>query len=58
MVGGVVMQNTNNTITEYLPVYTKEEILKELEVSRMQAANGQVQDFDEALDEICQQFDI
>lgn len=58
MVGGTIMQKTNNTITEYLPVYTKEEILRELEISRMQAVNGMVQDFDETLDEICQEFDI
>ena len=58
MVGGAVMQNVDDTIMNYLPMYTKEELLRELDLSRMQAENGQVQDFDEALDEICRELDI
>lgn len=56
MVGGTVMQKVDGL--SFLPILTKEEILKELEISRMQAERGQVQDFDEALDEICEELDI
>ena len=56
MVGGSIMQKVDEV--SFLPVYTKEELLRELEISRMQAENGQVQEFDEALDEICGELDI
>lgn len=58
MVGGAIMQNVDDAIMEYLPVYTKEELLAELAISREQARNGLVQDFDEALDEICKELGI
>lgn len=58
MVGGALMQNVDDTVMAYLPIYTKEELLRELELSRKQAENGQVQDFDEALDEICKELGI
>lgn len=52
MVGGAIMQNVDDAIMEYLPVYTKEELLRELDLSRKQAENGQCMDMDTALDEI------
>ena len=58
MVGGALMQKVDDAFMAYLPIYTKEELLRELEVSRKQAENGQVQDFDEALDEICKELGI
>lgn len=58
MVGGALMQNVDDAVMAYLPIYTKEELLRELELSRKQAENGQVQDFDEALDEICKELGI
>lgn len=36
----------------FLTIMTKEQILKELEISRKQTENGQYQDFDATLDEI------
>lgn len=42
----------------FLPALSKDEILKELELSRIQAATGQLQDFDDALDEICMELDL
>ena len=56
MVGGAMMQKVDEI--SFLPILTKEEILRELEISRMQADKGQVQDFDEALDEICREFEV
>lgn len=58
MVGGAIMQNVDEDIEKYFPVYTKEELLAELAISREQAGNGQVRDFDEALDEICKKLGI
>lgn len=58
MVEGAIMQNVDDAIMEYLPVYTKEEIFEILAISREQAKNGQVRDFDEALDEICKELGI
>lgn len=58
MVGGALMQKVDNAVVACLPIYTKEELLRELELSRKQAENGQVQDFDEALDEICKELGI
>ncbi len=58
MVGGTIMQNVDDAIMEYLPVYTKEEIFEMLAISREQAKSGQVRDFDEALDEICKKLGI
>lgn len=56
MVGGAIMQKFDEA--SFLPLLSREEILEKLEISRMQAANGQVQDFEEALDEICRELDI
>ena len=58
MVGGVIMQSVDDKFFEYFPIYTKEEILEQLAISREQARNGQVRDFDEALDEICKNLGI
>ena len=58
MVGGALMQNVDSTFINYLPVYTKEELLQELEISRKQIENGEGQDFDEALDEICKELGL
>ena len=58
MVEGAIMQNVDKDFEKYFPVYTKEELLEELAISREQARNGQVRDFDEALDEICKELGI
>ena len=42
----------------FLTIKTKEQILKELEISRKQAENGQYQDFDTVLDEVCQELGV
>lgn len=58
MVEGAIMQNVDKDFEKYFPVYTKEELLAELAISREQARKGQVRDFDEALDEICKKLGI
>ncbi len=56
MVGGAIMEKIEDV--GFFTIKTKEQILKELEISRKQAENGQYQDFDTALDEICQELGI
>ena len=52
MVGGALMQKIDNIGIACLPIFTKEELLKELEISRIQIENGEGQDMVTALDEI------
>ena len=56
MAGGAVMEKYNEV--SFFAVKTKEQIIRELEISEQQVKNGQYQDFDAALDEICKELDI
>ena len=58
MVGGTLMQNINDSIVAYLPVYTKEEVFEILAKSRKQIENGEGQNMEDALDEIRKEFEI
>ena len=58
MVGGALMQNFNDSMVAYLPVYTKEEIFEILAKSRKQIENGEGQSVEDALDEIRKEFEI
>ena len=52
MVGGAVMQNYDDVIMSYIPLYTKEEVYELLSKSRKQIENGEGQNMQDALDEI------
>ena len=54
MVGEITMEKVNDV--SVFAIKTKEQILRELEISRRQVENGQIQDFDSALDEICEEL--
>lgn len=56
MVGEITMEKVNDV--SVFAIKTKEQILRELEISRRQVENGQFQDFDSALDEICEELGI
>lgn len=56
MAGGIAMEKFDDV--SVFAIKTKEQILKELEISRKQVENGQYQDFDSALDEICEELGI
>ena len=56
MVGGTIMEKIEDI--SFLTIKTKEQILEELAISRKQAEKGQYQDFDAALDEVCQELGV
>ena len=56
MVGEITMEKVNDV--SVFAIKTKEQILRELEISRRQVENGQFRDFDSALDEICEELGI
>ena len=56
MAGGTMVEKYNDA--GVFVMKTKEQILRELEISRTQVENGQFQDFDSALDEICEELGI
>lgn len=58
MVGEALMQNVDDAVMEYLPVYTKEEILEILAISRKQIENGECQEMHAALDELRRNLEL